>query len=82
MLLFLRIGKCYNEKVLHDGKLSFVEGIGQYSQSLFDTCSQSTCAKLKKYEFCPVDHCGIAHIQMFNVYCVIDPRTLFVQNVL
>ena len=35
-LLFLRIGKCCNEKVLHDGKLSFIEGIGQYNQSLFD----------------------------------------------
>ena len=25
-------------------------------------CSQTTCAKLKKYEFCPVGHGGIAHI--------------------
>ena len=26
------------------------------------TCSQSTCAKLKKYKFCPEGHGGIAHI--------------------
>ena len=55
--------------VLHDGKLSFIEGIGQYCQSLFDNMySQSTSAKLKKYEFCPVVHGGIAHMQKIRIH--------------
>ena len=47
---------------LHGGKLYFIERIGQYSQSLFDTCGQSTCPELKKHDFCPIDHSKTAHL--------------------
>ena len=33
---FSELVNATTKKVLHDGKLSFIEGIGQYSQSLFD----------------------------------------------
>ena len=37
-------------------------GLGNITKVYLITCSQSTCAKLKKYEFCPVGHGGIAHM--------------------
>ena len=36
--------------------------LGNIAKVYLITCSQSTCAKLKKYEFCLVGHGGIAHI--------------------
>ena len=36
-------------------------GLGNITKVYLITCSQSTCAKLKKCEFCPVGHGGIAH---------------------
>ena len=41
-------------------------GLGNIAKVYLITCSQSTCAKLKKYEFCPVGHGGIAHIYKRN----------------
>ena len=37
-------------------------GLGNIAKVYLITCCQSTCAKLKKYEFCPVGRGGIAHI--------------------
>ena len=37
--------------------------LGNIAKVYLITCCQSTCAKLKKYEFCPVGHGGIAHIK-------------------
>ena len=37
--------------------------LGNIAKVYLITCSQSTCAMLKKYEFCPVGHGGIAHIK-------------------
>ena len=39
-------------------------GLGNIAKVYLITCSQRTCAKLKKYEFCPVGHGGIAHIYL------------------
>ena len=43
------------------------KGLGNIAKVYLITCSQSTCAKLKKYEFCPEGHGGIAHIYNFCV---------------
>ena len=42
--------------------------LGNIAKVYLITCSQSTCAKLKKYEFYPVGHGGIAHIFMISYY--------------
>ena len=44
-------------------------GLGNLAKVYLITCSQSTCPKLKKYEFCPVSHGGIAH--MYDAYVLI-----------
>ena len=36
--------------------------LGNIAKVYSVTFCQSTVAKLKKYEFCPVGHCGIAHM--------------------
>ena len=36
------------KKVLHDGKQSFIEGIGKYSQSLFDNVQSEHVRRVKK----------------------------------
>ena len=43
-------------------KYPLSRGLGNIAKVYLITCSQSTYAKLKKYEFCPVGHGGIAHI--------------------
>ena len=40
-------------------------GFGNIAKVYLIICSQSTCAKLKKSEFCPVGHGGIAHIYIY-----------------
>ena len=40
-------------------------GLGNIAKVYLIKCSQSTCAKLKKYEFCPVGHGGIADIYLY-----------------
>ena len=45
-------------------------GLGNIAKVYLITCSQSTCAKLKKYGFCPVGHGGIAHILFSILYTV------------
>ena len=40
-------------------------GLGNIAKVYLITCSQSMCAKLKKYEFCPVGHSEIAHIYIY-----------------
>ena len=65
---FSELVNATTKKVLHDGKLSFIEGLGNVAKVYLIKCSQSMCAKLKKYEFCPVGHGGIAHIYIENSY--------------
>ena len=38
-------------------------GLGDIAKVCLMTCGQSTCAELKKFEFCPIGHGGIAHLQ-------------------
>ena len=40
-------------------------GLGNIAKVYLIKCSQSTCAKLKKCEFCPVGHGRIAHIYTY-----------------
>ena len=45
-------------------------GLGNIAKVYLITCSQSTCAKLKKYGFYPVGHGGITHILCSILYTV------------
>ena len=36
-------------------------GLGNTAKVYLMRCGQSTCAELKKFEFCPVGHGGTAH---------------------
>ena len=39
-------------------------GLGNIAKACLMRCGQSTCAELKKFEFCPVGHGGIALINI------------------
>ena len=41
-------------------------GLGNIAKVYLMKCGQSTCAELKKFEFCPVGHGGIAHIMSYQ----------------
>ena len=46
---------------------SLSRGLGSIAKVYSIRCSQSTCAKLKKYEICPVGHGGIAYIYLLQI---------------
>ena len=50
-------------------------GLGSIAKVYLITCSQSTYAKLKKYEICPVGHGGIAHMQC--VRCIMYIKNIY-----
>ena len=50
-------------------------GLGNITKVYLITCSQSTCAKLKKYEICPVGHGGIANMQC--VRCIMYIKNIY-----
>ena len=45
------------------------KGLGNIAKVYLMQYSRSKCAKLKKYEFCPVGHGGIAHMLLSVLFC-------------